>query len=423
MPSFLGYVHVDERYFDTVGLRILSGRDFSATDVEGAEPVGIVSESLARFIARGGNAVGMAITESSRRLARPGPDVVRIIGVVPDVVTNVNALEPLALYYTVRQKPGSESQGLHVRSRRPAADLAGDIRRVVKRIDGRVAPSESLTMRDLIARQMAPQQFGAAVLGALATVALLLTLLGTYVIAEAMAKARERELGVRAALGATARHLSGLIVGESCGVRPANRPRCACDRLLEPVEGGDQVVLGQCFLQKVQHVPDASGVECAAMQLPECPGVFHVLRTPGQHLGNNQVTKVDDGQARTLHVRVAHSREKLILEAGSGDDHIERHSGGAVHERKDPRTSDELRIGHAQGESSRRHVFDEPVRGIWFECQCDVDIGAEPGNAIEDHGLRAKHVPAAPSARDWRQSRQQVKRGGLNRHGEAGRPV
>lgn len=215
VPSFLGYVHVDERYFDTVGLRILSGRDFSATDVEGAEPVGIVSESLARFIARGGDAVGMTITESSRRLDRPGPDVVRIIGVVPDLVTNVNALEPLALYYTVRQKPGSESQGLHVRSRRPTADLAGDIRRVVERIDGRVAPSEFLTMRDLIARQMAPQQFGAAVLGALASVALLLTLLGTYVIAETMAKARERELGVRAALGATGRHLGGLILTES----------------------------------------------------------------------------------------------------------------------------------------------------------------------------------------------------------------
>lgn len=215
VPSFLAYVHVDEEYFSTVGLPILAGRDFATTDTDGAELVGIVSESLGRFIARGADPVGMTITESSRRLDRPAPDVVRIIGVVPDLVTNVNVLEPLALYYTMRQKPPSQAQSLHVRSRLAAAVVGAEIRNVVSRVDPRVVPSPPATLRDLLARQMSPQQFGAAVLGALASVALILTLLGTYVIAETMAQARQRELGIRAALGGSSLHLGGLIITES----------------------------------------------------------------------------------------------------------------------------------------------------------------------------------------------------------------
>ena len=49
---------------------------------------------------------------------------------------------------------------------------------------------------------MAPQQFGMVVLGTLGTIAVLLTILGTYVLAETMAVMRMREMGIRAALSA-----------------------------------------------------------------------------------------------------------------------------------------------------------------------------------------------------------------------------
>ena len=58
------------------------------------------------------------------------------------------------------------------------------------------------TVDEQIASQMGPQRFGIAVLSALGGVALLLTLLGTYTIADSMATSRQREMGVRAALGA-----------------------------------------------------------------------------------------------------------------------------------------------------------------------------------------------------------------------------
>lgn len=214
IPSFLPYIHVDDGYFSTMGLQVQRGRDFSSADTSSSELVGIVSESLGRYMARGGDPIGMTITESSNRPGQP-PAVVRIIGVVPDLVSNVNVLEPLALYYTMRQRPPSLTRTLHVRSQADSAAIAGEIRRVVEQVDSRVTIPPPTTIAETLARQMAAQRFGAAVLGALATVALILTLLGTYVIAETMAKARERELGVRAALGATASHLGGLVLKET----------------------------------------------------------------------------------------------------------------------------------------------------------------------------------------------------------------
>jgi putative ABC transport system permease protein len=215
VPSFLSYTVVDDHYFSTLGLPILRGRDFLRTDSPTSPAVAIVSESLGRFVARGGDPLGMTVAEVFHRPGEP-PDVMRIVGVVPDVVTNVTVLAPLTLYYPMAQRPpASASQTLYARTRTEAGSFARELRGVVDQLDPRVAPTEPITLAERIARQMAPQQFGAAILGALALVALILTLLGTFVIAETMAKARERELGVRAALGATARHLGGLIVHET----------------------------------------------------------------------------------------------------------------------------------------------------------------------------------------------------------------
>jgi ABC-type antimicrobial peptide transport system permease subunit len=68
---------------------------------------------------------------------------------------------------------------------------------------------------------MSPQRFGAAVMGGLGAIALLLTALGMYVLSDAMASVRQREMGIRAALGATRRQLGGLVLSEGarlCGL-------------------------------------------------------------------------------------------------------------------------------------------------------------------------------------------------------------
>jgi len=71
------------------------------------------------------------------------------------------------------------------------------------------------TMLHRIELQMGPQTLGVTVLGALSVIAVLLTVLGTYVLAETMAAARQREMGIRAALGATRRQLGDLVLRET----------------------------------------------------------------------------------------------------------------------------------------------------------------------------------------------------------------
>ena len=84
-----------------------------------------------------------------------------------------------------------------------------------------------LTLEDRIGQQMASQRFGAAVLGALGGIAILLTALGAYVLGESMASMRMREMGIRAALGATRRQLRHRAGGNGAADRagPRRRPR------------------------------------------------------------------------------------------------------------------------------------------------------------------------------------------------------
>jgi ABC-type antimicrobial peptide transport system permease subunit len=72
-----------------------------------------------------------------------------------------------------------------------------------------------MTLDQRMAEQMNPQRFGIHVLGALGGIALLLTVLGTYVVAESMVVRRRRELGIRAALGARSAQLRQLVLRDT----------------------------------------------------------------------------------------------------------------------------------------------------------------------------------------------------------------
>lgn len=213
-PSQVAFERVDSRYFSTIGLRVIRGRDFTEHDTASSELVGIVSESFGRQLANGADPLGSTMTEPMSRIGHPA-EVVRIVGVVPDVVSDVTVLQPLTLYYALAQRKPSTSRTFVTRTVGDPVATGSSIRKTLSDLDPAISIPAITTMSDRIGRQMAPQRFGLSILGALATVALLLTLLGTYTIAETMARAREREMGVRAALGATGSQLGRLIVRET----------------------------------------------------------------------------------------------------------------------------------------------------------------------------------------------------------------
>ncbi len=213
-PTAVGFRSIDAHYFQTLGIHMVSGRNFAGTDIAGSPMVGIVSQSFANLLADGRSPIGRRITMPYRRPPAPAPQV-EVIGVVPDVITNVSVMEPLMLYMPIAQQFSIASREFLVRASRDVDVARVEILNAIRELDPSVTPSPMYTMQERMGRQMSAQQFGATVLTALGMVAVLLTLLGAYVLADSMASVRMREMGIRAALGATRRQLGLTMLTQS----------------------------------------------------------------------------------------------------------------------------------------------------------------------------------------------------------------
>jgi predicted permease len=213
-PAVVTFAGIDARYFSTMGLHVVEGRDFTSDDRDGAQRVAIVSRSLGRLLADGGSAIGHRITEPYS-LGQPAA-ALEIVGVVPDVITNVNVAEPLVEYIPLAQEPPRfPTREITLRTAGDPAAAIHETFRTIAEIDPAVMPRALQTIDAMIARQMSQQQLGMAVLGAFGLVALILTLVGAYVLTASMAAARMREMGIRAALGASGRQLGAIVLAET----------------------------------------------------------------------------------------------------------------------------------------------------------------------------------------------------------------
>ena len=145
----------------------------------------------------------------------PSP-VVTVVGVVPDVIVDVEALRPLTLYLHLPQRETSTFQSLVLR-----VDGDGDAvkRQLLEGVPPDRSVGDSALVRDAPREHRRTDGTAAsrspAVLGVLGIVALFLAALSTYVLADALATFRTRELGIRAALGATGSGLARLLLAET----------------------------------------------------------------------------------------------------------------------------------------------------------------------------------------------------------------
>ena len=202
---------VDERYFGTIGLRVTEGRDFSASDSSGSPLVGIVSASFARIVVNDGSPLGHRITLPG---GRPGRfPIVEIVGVVPDIVTNVKALSPLTLYVPFRQVTLSARPTLVIRAAADASSVKRVAEAAIRAINPSARPGPIQTIDEILMAQLAPQQFGAVVLTALGLIATVLTMLGARAVCVDGGAAHARD--DRAALGASGLALSAIVLRET----------------------------------------------------------------------------------------------------------------------------------------------------------------------------------------------------------------
>lgn len=209
-------VAVSPGYFQTMGIRLLRGREFATGDNESGPKVAIVSEAFAKRIWPDGNPLGKRVAFDEH----PGSgDWYTVVGVVDDVKQRwLGEPARLALYqsYTQVANPLYLSQMVFiVRSRANPSLTASLMRDRLLEVD-KDQPAYALeTMQSLISRSFAEPRYESTLLAAFAAVSMLIAAVGIYGVVGFFVSQRTHEIGIRVALGAEGTDVLLLILRRS----------------------------------------------------------------------------------------------------------------------------------------------------------------------------------------------------------------
>jgi len=194
----MDYNIVSAGYFQTLGVPILKGRDFTQTDTEHSPRVVIVNEAFAQRFWKGQDAVDKEI-----HLSGPEQHLLRVIGVVQDSRYYSLREDPMPFMFLPFLQNYQSGMVLHVKAKGAPSAMLATVREQVALVDPTIPVFRSRTMGEQINTSLIDLRLGALLLGVFGSLALILATMGLYAVVAYSVNKQRREIAVRIALGAS----------------------------------------------------------------------------------------------------------------------------------------------------------------------------------------------------------------------------
>jgi putative ABC transport system permease protein len=203
---------VDVGYFETFGVALLHGRDFTAADRKDSMPVAIVNEKMAQQFWPGEDAVG-------KRFRFYGNNFfTEVAGVVETAKIVTLGEDPQPCFYVPLDQNFSDAMNLYVRTDADPTQVLAAAQREIRAMDPLVPVINPLTVGEVIDQSLFAPKLAAALLGVMGVIALALASVGLYGVLAFRVAQRSREIGLRMALGAGRSEVLRMVLASAMSV-------------------------------------------------------------------------------------------------------------------------------------------------------------------------------------------------------------